>query len=99
MKALVNQAGRVLELQENEFPVHESLRWIDAPAGVGHEWEYRDGEFYPPPPPPPLTVQEQIDALEAQQSKPRRIREAVLGIDGGWMADIDAQIVALRGLL
>lgn len=40
----------------------------------------------------------QIVSLEAQQT-PRRIREAALGIDNGWLADLEAQIDALRAQL
>lgn len=38
---------------------------------------------------------QQIHELEAQITT-RRIREAVLGTDNGWLADIDAQIAVLR---
>lgn len=40
----------------------------------------------------------QIADLEATVT-PRRIREAVLGIDGGWLADLNEQIAALRAQL
>lgn len=40
----------------------------------------------------------QIAELETTVT-PRRIREAVLGIDGGWLAALDAQIAALRAQL
>lgn len=40
-------------------------------------------------------VKQQISALESQQT-PRRIREAAIGIDGGWLKNLDAQIAALR---
>lgn len=43
-------------------------------------------------------IKSQILALEAQQT-PRRIREAVLGVDNGWMAGIESQIEALRAQL
>ena len=39
-----------------------------------------------------------IKRLEAQIT-PRRIREAVLGADGGWLAQQEAAIDALRGQL
>lgn len=45
-----------------------------------------------------IVAREQIVGLEATVT-PRRIREAVLGIDGGWLAGVDAQIAALRGQL
>lgn len=37
----------------------------------------------------------QILELEAQVT-PRRLREAALGTDGGWLANIEQQIAALR---
>lgn len=37
----------------------------------------------------------EIELLEAQQT-PRRIREAALGQDNGWLADLEAQIEILR---
>lgn len=36
-----------------------------------------------------------LHALEAQQT-PRRVREAALGTDGGWLKALDAKIAALR---
>jgi hypothetical protein len=40
----------------------------------------------------------QIAALESTVT-PRRIREAVLGSDSGWLANINNQIAILRGNL
>ena len=52
--------------------------------------------------PPPLTgnalILSQIAALEASVTL-RRQREAILGIDNGWLADVNAQIAALRAKL
>lgn len=36
-----------------------------------------------------------INALEAAQT-PRRIRDAVLGTDDGWLANLESEIAALR---
>lgn len=51
---------------------------------------------------PPVSEREallaQIVDMEAQQT-PRRVREAALGIDGGWLADLEAQIATLRAQL
>ena len=47
---------------------------------------------------PAPTVHDQIAALESTIT-PRRIREAVLGSDSGWLANMAAQIVALRAQL
>jgi hypothetical protein len=41
------------------------------------------------------TIALRIGNLEASIT-PRRIREAVLGIDNGWLAGVDAQITKLR---
>ena len=43
-------------------------------------------------------ILEQIAALESGVT-PRRLREALLGADGGWLAGINAQIAALRAQL
>jgi hypothetical protein len=43
-------------------------------------------------------VLSQIAKLEATIT-PRRQREAILGIDNGWLADVNAQIAALRAKL
>jgi len=40
----------------------------------------------------------QIAAIEATIT-PRRMREAVLGTDNGWLAAVDAQIASLRSQL
>lgn len=44
-------------------------------------------------------IRKQIYALESQQSSPRRMREAVLGIDNGWLEGINTQIETLRNSL
>lgn len=43
-------------------------------------------------------IRTQITELEMQQT-PRRMREAALGIDGGWLASLDEQIQVLRAQL
>lgn len=45
-----------------------------------------------------LDIISQINALESQQT-PRRIREAALGDDNGWLENLDTQIAALRSQL
>lgn len=47
---------------------------------------------------PKLTIKYNIAALEATIT-PRRTREAILGADNGWLADIELQIQELRGQL
>lgn len=51
-----------------------------------------------PAPTAQQAIQAQIAALEASVT-PRRIREAVLGTDGGWIAGVDSQIKSLRAKL
>lgn len=43
----------------------------------------------------PLSAQAQIATIESTITQ-RRLREAVLGIDGGWLAAKVAEIAALR---
>ncbi len=45
-----------------------------------------------------LSIKAQIDALEITAT-PRRMREATLGIDNGWLQNLNAQIVNLRSKL
>lgn len=49
----------------------------------------------PPGPTEKELKQQQIAELEATIT-PRRIREALLGVDGGWLHTINAQIESLR---
>lgn len=51
-----------------------------------------------PQPTAEQALKTQIAVLESSVT-PRRIREAVLGIDNGWLADIDAQVSILRSQL
>lgn len=47
---------------------------------------------------PKRLIRQQILALESQVTQ-RRLREAVLGTDNGWLSDIESQIAALRSQL
>ena len=49
----------------------------------------------PPPPSANQLILSQIAALEATVTQ-RRMREAALGTDGGWLKAIDAEVAALR---
>lgn len=51
-----------------------------------------------PLPAPGKDALAQIADLEATIT-PRRVREALLGVDNGWLAGVDAQIAALRASL
>jgi hypothetical protein len=43
-------------------------------------------------------IQNQIRSLEATVT-PRRLRDAILGTDNGWLANVETQIDALRAQL
>ena len=63
-------------------------------------WVYQDiAQPQTPPPPPPLTgnalLASQISALESTITD-RRLREAILGVDKGWLSNVNAQIASLR---
>jgi hypothetical protein len=52
----------------------------------------------PPAPSAADVIKQSIGTLESSVT-PRRVREAILGIDNGWLQSVDAQIVALRAQL
>lgn len=52
----------------------------------------------PPAPSASDVIKRQITALESTAT-PRRVREAVLGIDNGWLKSLNDQIAALRAQL
>ena len=52
----------------------------------------------PPPPSPNQIILAQIAALESSVND-RRLRESVLGIDGGWLKSLNDQVAQLRALL
>jgi hypothetical protein len=68
------------EISFDEFPTDEQIATSFA--------SYRDAVAA-------LAKREQILNLESQIT-PRRLREAVLGVDGGWLLSINNQINALR---
>lgn len=52
----------------------------------------------PPAPTADQVIKNQIAALEATVTQ-RRVREAVLGTDSGWLAGVNTQIATLRATL
>ena len=74
----------------------DGLGWraVNGPDDVGPDEDY--SETQPTlTPSPDDEIKQQIAEFEATVT-PRRIREAVLGTDNGWLAGVDAQIAALR---
>lgn len=63
MKALIHN-DRVIQLDETGFPVHESLKWMDAPVGCETGWLLVNGNLEAPPVHIP-TKQEVVDQVEA----------------------------------
>lgn len=86
--------GKVVNVVIGEVP---GAVLIDA-EGVGIGWTYDGTTFIRPAPNLKAILIAQIETLEAQQT-PRRIREAALGTDNGWLADLNNQIAALRAQL
>jgi hypothetical protein len=101
----VNSNGHRVDL----LPIFDfSLAYQYEPAYIILEAENYNpvpevGDIYDPttntfsdPPPPPIT--DQIAELELSCT-PRRLREAILGIDDGWLLDVNNEISDLRDQL
>ena len=71
---------------------------VDVPFTPEEEVEWDAMEAAHAAEAPKIALRSQIASLEYQISV-RRQREAILGTDNGWLADIDAQIAALRAQL
>ncbi len=69
--------------------------FVEAPDDVVCGYFYNDGDFSAPEPDAQSVILKQIRTIEASITI-RRTREAVLGIDNGWLADIESQIEDLR---
>lgn len=99
--AVIDANGNIVNIVDVEIgaewspPEGHTLVQSDT-ACIG--WTYANGSFVAPalPAPTPPTIEQQIAALEAQQT-PRRIREAIK--DPTWLDALDAQIAALRAQL
>tara|TARA_B100000131_G_C17856221_1_gene508050 strand:+ start:341 stop:691 length:351 start_codon:yes stop_codon:yes gene_type:complete len=46
-KALVFQ-GKIVQVEDTAFEVHEDFCWFDAPDDVTDEWTFSEGNFTPP---------------------------------------------------
>jgi hypothetical protein len=92
-RIFVNADGKLIgvyvDAPENFVPPQGAIEVPNQPQDGRQKW---DGEKWLPV---EFTSMEQILALEAQIT-PRRMREALLGTDGGWLADVNAEIAALR---
>jgi len=64
------------------FTPEEEIKWAEEQAVYAKEQ-------------PKMLIKAEIAAIEATIT-PRRTREAILGTDNGWLADIELQIDQLR---
>lgn len=63
MKALVLD-GKVVDVAEEEFPVHSDLVWVDCPSNVLAGWDYKNGEFVDTTP-----VVDKLEELREQRNE------------------------------
>ena len=83
-------------VSEPEYAAEQG--WVLIPEGVGIGWLYANGNFINENLPvidAKNRIKDDIAALEAEIT-PRRTREAILGTDNGWLADVELQIGQLR---
>ncbi len=64
MKALIYK-NKIIQIEPEAFPVHESMSWIEAPQGCQPGWVLIDGQWQPQPL-PNLTKEQLIN--DYQQS-------------------------------
>jgi len=67
MKALILN-DNVVQVEAKEFPVHESLKWMECPADCKAGWHLINGvltapEVIPEPKPIKSTLEKKVDAL------------------------------------
>lgn len=102
--AIINTtSGKVVNIVEMEADPATTAPevWGEGLVGVASDaaqigWPFTNGSFTPPEVTEPVvTAKEQIFILELSMT-PRRLREAALGIDNGWMKAVNDQITALR---
>lgn len=92
MKYFKNPAGEVFGYDEKDASQRQLIcdakdsGWLDVSA------------TWPPTPTESDAIKLQIATLEASITS-RRLREAVLGVDGGWLAKVDGEIEILRAKL
>lgn len=89
----------IVQISE-EFPVHDSFSWIDNLPEHAVGQVLIKGEWVDPTPEktPEEKALSEIARLEGEVT-PRRMREAVLGTDGGWLENQESLIAAERAKL
>ncbi len=54
MRALIHN-GRVVDVQQEDFPVHNEMQWVDCPDDCkAYQWTYDGSQVNPPVPVPPV---------------------------------------------
>lgn len=81
--ALVEQSGRVAQVQAQQFPVAPPLQWVQCTDSVTPEWTYNGTSFVPPPQP--------VEIIPSVVSM-RQARLVLL--QAGLLATVDAAISA-----
>lgn len=106
--AIINPENNSVEnvVEYESAPTEDELAVFgDGYVAIQHDtvsanWTYDGNSLIDPSPATSLSgaslVRLQITELESQQT-PRRLREAILGIDNGWLKASNDQIIALRG--
>jgi len=104
MKRALIQGTRICEFvatEADQFEVHPDLQWIEVADDTTEQDTFIDGSVVKYVEPAPTTEEillGQITVLE-NEITPRRLREAVLGTDNGWLASKEAEIAAVRAQL
>ncbi len=90
MRYAIITNGIVTNIASSESALADN--WILGPnANIGDT--YADGVFTRPV--VPRDIKAEIASLEGTVTD-RRVREAILGTDNGWLANVESQIAALR---
>lgn len=76
----------------------QGWRSVNSKDDVGNDETYSETQPGPIEPTANQLVISQIAELEATVTD-RRVREAVLGVDGGWLKSLNDQIAGLRAKL
>jgi hypothetical protein len=92
-KYYVDTDGKYLGGFEGCEPPENSVEVSAAPDHASQAWNFQDNSWNAIP--NNILVRQQIMSLELLQTD-RRIREAALGIDNGWLQNLNNQIETLR---
>ena len=88
MRALIFE-GQIVAVAVEEFPVHPSMQWTDAPDDAAIDTHIVSGGKVIPRPPPPQKTQAEIDA-EASEAEKREL----IALDLASIRDLRAWVAA-----